>query len=249
MADGPTAVYWDSCVIIHRIQKTPAHINILEYLINEAENNRLLIVVSTFTIAEVVKIDSVPPLTEEQDKLISDYFDNDYIVIRPLTIPIARLAREISRKHNIKPKDAVHVATAVFWKVPLLHTYDNNLCKKTGLIGDPPLKIENPSYVNQVPLFPILSALTAPVPSMSELLSLTNTTASQQGESVTEPSEPASATALMLTEADMSEPPIQGEGRKIMFAEDDTEDAETIPVSEPKEESTKIDDKNNSTIE
>jgi predicted nucleic acid-binding protein len=153
MADEPKAVYWDSDVIIHRIQRTPQHIDILDYLTETAEKNNLLIVVSTFTIVEVNRADNLLPLTEEEDKRISDYFENDYIVIRPLSIPIAQLARQIARKFNIKPKDAVHVATAVFWQVPILQSYDSGLCKKTGLIGDPPLKIENPAYIGQGPLF------------------------------------------------------------------------------------------------
>jgi predicted nucleic acid-binding protein len=168
MADGLKAVYWDSCVIISRIQRTPERIEVLEYLTEEAERNRLLIVVSTFTIIEVNRTENQKPLTEEEDRLISDYFENDYIVIRPLTIPIARLARDIAREYRIKPKDAVHVATAVFWEVPLLHSYDENLCKKTEMIGDPPLKIENPSFIDLPPFFAI-PGVSVPQPDLIEL--------------------------------------------------------------------------------
>ena len=183
-------------------------------------NNRLLIVVSTFTIAEVVKVDSVPPLTVEQDKLISDWFDNDYIVIILLTIPIARLSREITRKHNIKPKDAVHIATAAFWKVPLFHTYDNNLCKKSGQIGNPLLTIENPTYVSQGSLF-VKQGIPVQEPKLSEALRV-------------EPVEPSES-------SDIPEPPIQNEGRKIMFA-----DADDKPDGEQPD---KVDENQNSTVE
>ena len=187
MADEPKAVYWDTDVIIHRLQRTPEHIDILEYLTDAAERNELLIVVSTFTIAEVVRAENLPPLTEDEDKLISDYFENDYIVVRPLTIPIAKLAREVARKYGIKPNDAVHVATAIFWKVPILHSYDKKLCNKTDMIGNPPLKIENPTYIDQMPLFAPQSASadqSAPIESEAALGDTEAPDAAEDTESV-----------------------------------------------------------------
>ena len=229
MADAPMAIYWDSDVIIHRIQRTPDHIDILEYLTSEAENNRLLIVVSTFTIVEVNRSNSLPPLTEEQDKLISDYFENDYIVIRPLTIPIAKLARDIARTYRIKPKDAVHVATSVFWKVPLMHTYDKDLCSKTDLISDPPLKIENPNYINQVPLFAAMRGVVVQEPATPEQTATTDNMPSQTKETVNEESEPQPVIPVEETERiGVPESAAQSEGQKVMLA-----DADNKPDTEP----------------
>lgn len=88
-------------------------------------------------------------LSVEQDQMINDLFENDYFIIRPVDIPIARISRRISREFGVKPKDAIHLATAIFWNVPVFHTYEDKLLNKNGKIGDPPLKIEPPSWAGQ----------------------------------------------------------------------------------------------------
>ena len=48
--------------------------------------------------------------------------------------------------HNVKPKDAVHVATALpAPEVSMFNTFDGPLIGKSGLIGSPPLTIEEPT--------------------------------------------------------------------------------------------------------
>jgi len=46
--------------------------------------------------------------------------------------------------HKIKPKDAIHVATALALKVPCLETFDTGLLKKSGRLGTPALVIRRP---------------------------------------------------------------------------------------------------------
>jgi hypothetical protein len=94
-------------------------------------------------------------LVQAQEGAIEAFFENEFVIIRTLTEQIAFLSRKIARDHGLKPGDAVHVATAIFWKVPILHTYDDNMLKKNGLIGDPPLVIEKPSFVGQ-PSLPLV---------------------------------------------------------------------------------------------
>ena len=48
-------VYWDSCVFIDRIQRTPGRIAVLEEITNAAEAHEIEIITSNFTIAEVCK--------------------------------------------------------------------------------------------------------------------------------------------------------------------------------------------------
>lgn len=149
MNESPALVYWDSMVIIHRIQRTPEHIPILEQITDAAERGEIKIVVSTYSIAEVVKDPDGGVLSEEEDQKIIDLFENDYFIVRDITIPISHLSRQISRKFGVKPKDAVHLATAILWKVPVFHTYEDRLLSKDGKIGDPPLKIAKPYYTGQ----------------------------------------------------------------------------------------------------
>jgi predicted nucleic acid-binding protein len=46
--------------------------------------------------------------------------------------------------HDIKPKDAIHVATAIDAKTPVLETFDDGLLGKSGKVGTPPLVIRKP---------------------------------------------------------------------------------------------------------
>jgi predicted nucleic acid-binding protein len=154
MANPPKPLYWDTDVFIHRFQKTPEHIDILTQLTDAAERGEIVFVQSTFTIAELVKDPEGEKLTDAQETLIEDFFENDFVIVRTLTEQIALLSRKIAREYSIKPGDAVHVATALFWKVPILHTFDNKLLNKKKLMEDYPLKIEKPAWIGEpLPLF------------------------------------------------------------------------------------------------
>jgi predicted nucleic acid-binding protein len=179
MANTPHLLYWDTDVFIHRFQKTPAHITILEQLTDAAERGEIMFVQSTFTIAELVKDPEGEKLTVVQESLIEDFFENDFVTIRTLTEQIAFLARKIAREYGVKPGDAVHVATALFWKVPILHTFDNKLLNKTKLMSDLSIKIEKPAWVGK-PL-PLLDSAEASEVSDEEE---SDSTASEAAETV-----------------------------------------------------------------
>lgn len=55
MPNRPPAVYWDACCFIARIQREPDRIADLEQLTELAEDDKLRIVTSTLTIAEVLQ--------------------------------------------------------------------------------------------------------------------------------------------------------------------------------------------------
>ena len=155
MPNPPRLIYWDTAVIIHRIQLTPEYIDILREITDAAERGEAKIVLSTFVVAEVIKDPDGGVLSEEEDQKVIDLFENDYFDIRPITLPIARLSRQISRKHGVKPKDAVHLVTACYWDVPEFHTCDRGLINKTNLINTEsglPLVIETPIWRGQLML-------------------------------------------------------------------------------------------------
>lgn len=166
MPNNPKLIYWDSDVFISRLQMWPGRVDTLRQFTEAAERNEINLVISTFSLAEIAKVPGLngdpvkdKPLTEVELAKISAYFENDYIIIRPLTIDIAEMAREYVCKHGLKPPDAVHVATAIYWNVPLLHSYDDKLCKRTGLIGSPPLVIENPTWRGQQSLVEVTTEI------------------------------------------------------------------------------------------
>ncbi len=150
MATGkPKLLYWDSSVFIHRIQRTAEYIQELEQITEAAEADEVQIITSAFTLAEVIRGPDSEKLPDTQERLIVDLFENDYIVPRPVDRFVGTKAREIARYHNLKPVDAVHVATAILAGVSVMHTTDGDLLKKTGKIGTPPLRIEKPRWTGQ----------------------------------------------------------------------------------------------------
>jgi len=73
------------------------------------------------------------------------FFENTYLNFIDVDKKIAINAREIVWEYNIKPKDAVHIATALFHNIPIFHTFDEQLLKKKI----PELAIIKPDYVYQ----------------------------------------------------------------------------------------------------
>ena len=150
----PLVVYWDSCVFIDRIQRTPARIELLESITNLAASGGLAIVTSTLTIVEVLRGPDSSVPTDAQAKAIKEFFENDWIVLRSVDRPIAERAADLRRAHRLKTADSVHVATALHNSVVDFHTYDNDhLIKRNGRCGSPPLTIIEPNHPEDLPLF------------------------------------------------------------------------------------------------
>lgn len=84
-------------------------------------------ITSTLTVAEVIHLKGTPKLDPKNRELVSNFFRDDHIVIEPVTRKIAEMARDVVWDNSIKPKDAIHVATALFHKAVALHTFDKGL--------------------------------------------------------------------------------------------------------------------------
>ncbi len=150
----PDGAYVDSCIFIHLLQRKPGKIlDACQELIGRAERSQLVVVTSAWTITEVNKIDANEKdvgILEKDSKIILQLFRSDFIDLKPVTRAVAELAHELTRMHGLTNADAVHVATAVLFQVPVMHTYDAPKKKRRGLlkhnlkIGTPPLRIETP---------------------------------------------------------------------------------------------------------
>jgi hypothetical protein len=111
-----------------------------------AEDGKVLIVTSALTIAEVLAIKGAQPIPVQNRKKVEAFFRNDYVVVRNITRHIAEDARSYVWDFGVKPKDALHVATAIDADLELLNTFDEALQKKSGIIGNPGLVISRPSW-------------------------------------------------------------------------------------------------------
>jgi predicted nucleic acid-binding protein len=161
-----TLIYWDSNVFIDLIEKTPARYQVLEGIVNSAERGEVRIVTSAMSLVEVSKLNNLGGvLPEWKEKLIVQFFENDYISVRTVDRVVAETARPIIRGHNLKAPDAIHVATALLARAQVLHTYDSQdllpLDRKIGLPSLPLLRIEEPKWEFQPPLAG-LTSVTAP---------------------------------------------------------------------------------------
>ncbi len=68
-----------------------------------------------------------------------------YSVSRKIPEP----GRDLVWDHGIKPKDAIHVATAPRLRVDAFETFDAKPVRKSGGVGDPPLAIREPRAAAQ----------------------------------------------------------------------------------------------------
>ncbi len=118
-----------------------------------------MIVTSALTITEFNKLPESKGLPEQQSRKILDFFENEYIAIRSLDRRTAEYAHELTRTHGLANADAIHAATAIVNKTPVLYTYDAVMQRRKGLlrhnlkVGNPPLRIEKPPDPDKGTLF------------------------------------------------------------------------------------------------
>lgn len=141
--------YWDSDAFIGYLKAESDKVSDCESVLEAAEDRRLIIVTSALTLAEVLYIKGRGQIPKEDRDKVASFFKQPYISVQNVTRRISELARELYWDHNIKPKDAIHVATAVTLKIPVLNTFDIDLLGANGKIGDPPLRIEKPHEPGQ----------------------------------------------------------------------------------------------------
>ncbi|MGD0141002.1 MAG: type II toxin-antitoxin system VapC family toxin, partial [Tepidisphaeraceae bacterium] len=124
MAADKPRVYWDSCIFIHAFKRTPSHWETIVAIEKQAKSGELDIFVSALVIAEVVNSKAHGKMNDADVRAIGRYFRNKYIKVVPVDRPVASSAADIVRNHDLKPPDAVHVATAIRTQCQVFYTYD-----------------------------------------------------------------------------------------------------------------------------
>lgn len=146
--------YWDSDVFLAWFNNEPGKRDKCLGAIHSAENGELEIITSTLTFAEVLWLKKRPKLDKDASNLIRNFFNQEYIIPVVLDRGIAEYAQDLIWLYNkLKPKDAIHVASALKNKIPIFDTFDNDLIKLSGQLGSPPLKITIPDIPYQGEMF------------------------------------------------------------------------------------------------
>jgi predicted nucleic acid-binding protein len=136
--------YWDSRAFLGWLKQEPGKVGKCRPVIEEAERGKLVIVTSSLTLAEVLWLKGKDPIPKEDRRKVRQFFEHSWIILYDLDRKIAEASQDVVWDYGVKPKDAVHVATAIDAKVTCLETFDGPLIAKSGAIGTPPLTIHEP---------------------------------------------------------------------------------------------------------
>lgn len=148
--------YWDSTTFLAWLQEEVGRAEACRGVIQAAEAHDVVIVTCALTIAEVFYLRGKDKVNRAGGNKIIQFFQNDFITPIPLDRLVAEDARELLQSYNfLRPNDAIHIATALRYKILIFDTFDTDLIKKLdGKLGDPSLRIFKPNlpYQEEMPL-------------------------------------------------------------------------------------------------
>jgi predicted nucleic acid-binding protein len=137
-------IYWDSDAFLGWLQAEQGKVDLCAGTLKRAELGEVVIFTSALTIAEVLWMRGAPPVTKDKADIVRKFFRRSHMRVRNVTRQIAETAQDLVWENGIRPKDAIHVATALDAHAVALETFDEGLIAKTGQVGTPPLIIRKP---------------------------------------------------------------------------------------------------------
>jgi predicted nucleic acid-binding protein len=142
--------YWDSNAFLGFLNGEADKADVCELVLRAARNGTVVIVTSALTLTEVLFIKGQQKLDPSKRSKVDNFFKSQEITVRNVTRQVADLARAAVWDAAIKPKDALHIATACQYKVPVMHTFDEELIGKSGIaLAGHRLKISKPEIIHQ----------------------------------------------------------------------------------------------------
>jgi predicted nucleic acid-binding protein len=137
-------IYWDSATFLAYFQQEPGRVDLCRGTLERAEAGEVGIVTSTLTIAECLWLRGSVPIPRNRAQIVRQFFRKSYIRMRNVTRKTSELAQDLVWDHGVRPKDAIHIATALEASVTVIETFDLPFIGKSGLIGSPALIIRMP---------------------------------------------------------------------------------------------------------
>lgn len=137
--------YWDANAFIGWLAEEADKVEECAAVIRAAEEGKTLLITSALTVAEVLWMRGEQRIPAESAETVQRFFEHEYIVVNDLDRRLAEQAQKLVWHHDIKPKDAIHVATAIDATVNRMETFDESLIGKSGKVGDPSLEIGRPN--------------------------------------------------------------------------------------------------------
>lgn len=164
MVKSKKTIYWDTCVFLAWLKnenRELGEIEGIEEVSRSVGNNRINLTTSVITFVEILE----SSLGQEGVEKLSNIFKRRNVVPINVDIRIAKLAADI-RDHykkierSIKTPDAIHLATAINYKVDELQTFDGSrgrpgLLSLNGNVMGYNLKIVQPQKNQSSFRFPI----------------------------------------------------------------------------------------------
>jgi len=142
-------IYWDSACFLSHFHAEEGKAGKCDGVLDRAERGEVLIVTSALTLAEVLWMRGEPRIPQKKAELVQKFFRRSYIRVYNVSRKLAESAQTLVWENSIKPKDAIHVATALHLGADALETFDRDLIGKSGTVGTPLLLIREPSAAAQ----------------------------------------------------------------------------------------------------
>jgi predicted nucleic acid-binding protein len=137
-------IYWDSAAFLAYFQNEPASAELCQSTLERAEAGDILIITSTLTIAECLWLKGSPKLSKDRAEIIRRFFRRSCISLRNVTRATSELAQDLVWDQGLKPKDAIHAATAIETSSPIIETFDHGFIKRSACFGNPAIIVRNP---------------------------------------------------------------------------------------------------------
>ena len=148
-------VYCDADVFIGWFNEEDDKVKACRGLVDASEKGEVQIITSALTLTEVIKIKGKQPLPQSKEETIKGFFEREFVSIVNVDRRTAEFARDLIWHYpHLNPKDSIHVATASMTEdVDVLYTFDDDLLRLNGQLGEPSLRISIPDIPGQLSMF------------------------------------------------------------------------------------------------